>query len=150
MDPTPEQQPTADTSALQTRLAEMERQLATERTSRISTEATAFVAQQIAAHKALPAEKQALIDLYTVAAQDDLAHGSITTAAGTTTRVALIQAAQALRPAHTLTSEIIPADQDVTVLNAKRETPNAQQDENAAAAQSARAYAAKLNGTSRK
>lgn len=89
-------------------------ELAKAQAERITSDATHFADAQIAAHKALPAEREAIIAAFTQAAQDDAAHGVVTFADGkTASRVALLTAAYTARPAHTLTQELI-ADATVT------------------------------------
>lgn len=85
-------------------------ELAKARAERITSDATHFADTQITAHKALPAEREAIIAAFTQAAQDDGAHGAVTFADGKTpptSRVDQLKAMFAARPAHTLTRELI-------------------------------------------
>ncbi len=83
-------------------------ELATLREERITTQAAAFADGEIAASRALPAERAALLASFAQAAKDDAAIGGVVTfAAGTETkegtRVDALVALCAARPAHTLT-----------------------------------------------
>jgi hypothetical protein len=87
--------------------------LATAQAERITSDAAHFADAQIAAHKALPAEREAIVATFTQAAQDDAAHGTVTFADGkTASRISQLTALFASRPAHTLTQELI-ADERV-------------------------------------
>lgn len=83
-------------------------EIATLREERITTQAAAFADGEIAASRALPAERAALLASFAQAAKDDAAIGGVVTfAAGTETkegtRVDALVALCAARPAHTLT-----------------------------------------------
>jgi len=83
---------------------------------RITSDATHFADDQIAAHKALPAERESIIAAFAQAAQDDGAHGVVTFADGhTSSRVAQLTAMFSARPAHTLTQELIKTEQSAAV-----------------------------------
>jgi len=84
-------------------------EIAALREERITTQAAAFADGEIAASRALPAERAALVATFAQAAQDDAAIGGVVTfAAGTETkegtRVDALVARCAARPAHTLTT----------------------------------------------
>lgn len=83
-------------------------EIATLREERIATQAAAFADGEIAASRALPAERAALLATFAQAAKDDAAIGGVVTfAAGTETkegtRVDALVALCAARAAHTLT-----------------------------------------------
>lgn len=89
-------------------VARLKAELAKAAAARITSDATHFAESQIAAHKALPAEREAIIAAFTQAAQDDGQHGAVTFADGkTSSRVEQLTAMFAARPAHTLTTELI-------------------------------------------
>lgn len=89
-------------------VARLKAELAKANAARITSDATHFADAQITAHKALPAEREAIIAAFTQAAQDDGQHGAVTFADGkTSSRVEQFKAMFAARPAHTLTTELI-------------------------------------------
>ena len=88
----------------------LKQQLAQIRAQQISDRAAAFAAEQIAASKALPAQRDALIAAYSVAAADDAEHGQATFATGRGSRVDALAAIFGTAPAHTLTTELVPVD----------------------------------------
>lgn len=77
---------------------------------RIQSEAVAFADKQIGAHKALPAERESIITAYTQALEQDVAHGPVTFADGSTkAHVASIAALYEARPAlDTLFESMVP------------------------------------------
>lgn len=83
-------------------VAELQKQVAELQTASRRQAAQSFAAGEVAARRALPAERERLQSLYLQAAEDDaarpLAEGS---------RVALLAAQQAARPQHVLTAEHI-------------------------------------------
>lgn len=109
--------------------------LAKERAARITSEAEQFYTTQFAAHKALPAERTAMIDAYTTLASELPERGPT-----------LLTALYTSRPAHTLADELIPVGQDATVLVNTTKTPDPNAAETEKAAADARAWAAKQNG----
>lgn len=94
----------ADQDVQAARLAELEKQLAEQRTTQIAQSAATFADGAIRDRRAFPAERAALIALYTQAAQDD---GAAPVAEGLPTRVAQIEASLASRPQHSLSAELI-------------------------------------------
>jgi hypothetical protein len=83
-------------------------ELSKAKAERITSDATHFADEQITTHKALPAEREAIIAAFTQAAQDDGAHGAVTFADGkTSSRIDQLKAMFAARPTHTLTKELI-------------------------------------------
>lgn len=93
-----------DSAAFKAALAE----IATLKAAAIASQSAAFADGEIAASRALPAERAALLAAFAQAAQDDAAIGGVVTfAAGTDTkegtRVDALVALCAARPAHTLT-----------------------------------------------
>lgn len=89
-------------------LVAMRAELAKVKAQQIATEAAAFADRQIAAKRALPAEREAMVAAYSQAALDDAAHGVVTFADGkTSTRVAQLEAVFAARPAHQWTEELV-------------------------------------------
>lgn len=84
------------------RIAELEAQLKAAQAREVERAAATFADAQIRANRALPAERDSLIAAYSKAAQADSAVPGLG-------MVAALEAAQALRPAHSLTKELIPA-----------------------------------------
>jgi hypothetical protein len=110
-------------------------ELAKAKAERITSDATHFADEQIAGHKALPAEREAIIAAFTQAAQDDGQHGAVTFDDGktSTSRVAQLKAMFAARPAHTLTQELVKTQEgDAAAFAADNKT---QQQRDLAAAQ---------------
>lgn len=111
----------ADTAALQSQLEEMRRQLATERTARITTEAAAFVDGQVRDNHLLPAEASHYTALYAQLATDDLA-----TPLASGSRLDLLRGAVNARPGHSLDKERVPTGETgdgATVLANRQKTP---------------------------
>lgn len=107
--------PAVDDSAEVKRL---KAELAKSNAARITSDATHFAESQIAAHKALPAEREAMIAAFTQAAQDDGQRGAVTFADGkTSSRVEQLKAMFAARPAHTLTTELITTSESGALFN---------------------------------
>lgn len=79
------------------------------RGERITEAAAAFAEKYIKTeNKAFPAEREAIINAYTLAAADDVTFGAATFANGSsTTRVSALAAAYDARPAHQLTMDQI-------------------------------------------
>jgi len=107
--------------------AELDRRDQAERTraeAAIATDATTFAEAEIAANRAIPAERDALVAAYTEAATDDVAHPRD---AGQASRVAGLRSRQGLRPAHSLTAELLPVreggDGMLTVVGSADHTP---------------------------
>jgi SPP1 gp7 family putative phage head morphogenesis protein len=110
-------------------------ELAKAKAERITSDATHFADEQIAGHKALPAEREAIIAAFTQAAQDDGQHGAVTFDDGktSTSRVAQLKAMFTARPAHTLTQELVKTQEgDAAAFAADNKT---QQQRDLAAAQ---------------
>lgn len=107
------------------RVAELEKALATERAHRIATQAAAFADGEIAAGRAYPAERMAMVASFAQAAQDDEATAAVVTfgEGQQGSRMDALKAMFAARPKHGLTEEQMPAAlQGATVLM-NRETP---------------------------
>jgi signal peptide peptidase SppA len=107
---------TVDTTALppprtaqDDELARVRKELATERNARAHDNAVAFADSEITSSRAMPAEREALIEAYIQAATDDLTFGASTAVAGAS-RVEALKQRQAARPAHTLTTEVVPVN----------------------------------------
>jgi signal peptide peptidase SppA len=104
--PAPAPAPEARTN----REAALEAEIARLRAEKITGEAAAFVERYLTAGKAFPAERDAILAVYTQAATDDAYLGAVQQGDGrTTTRVALLRAAFEARPEHQLTLERLPA-----------------------------------------
>jgi hypothetical protein len=108
------------------RIAQLERErdearqaALTANAARLATEAAAFADGEIAANRAFPAERDAIIAAFTQAATDDTVSGTANFTDGAS-RLSLFKAAYAARPAHRLTEERLPANQ--TVLANQQET----------------------------
>jgi len=127
---TPAADPEKD--ALKARLATLEAEA-------IRSKAAAFAAGEIGAHRALPAEHDAIVAAYVQAALDDATYGTATFAAGES-RVARLTALFANRPAHTLTQDQFSAGQGQVLTN-QSNTPR-QGDEPMSAERKAALYAA--------
>lgn len=110
----------AEQTAQAARIAELERQLAAQRTAQIAQAATTFADAAVRDRRAYPAEHAALIALYTQAAQDD---DRLMVAEGQQTRVALIEAQIAARPQHSLSSEIVASGQGGVLETAGADKP---------------------------
>jgi len=126
---------TAEMAAITARLeaAEQENErLRKARESDLQTQrgkdAVVFANAQVAAKKAYPAERQAIIDLYVQAAKDDHQHGvaNFDTDDRTSTRVAALEAMFDNRPAHVLTTELV-GDAELVALANQMETERAGQ-----------------------
>jgi hypothetical protein len=105
--------PDPEKVALMARIAAMEKE-------RLAERAAVFADAEIAAKRALPAEKASLIAAFTDAADDDAAHPrTVTFAVGTEektgTRVDALKARFAARPPHVLTEELL-TDADAQAL----------------------------------
>ncbi len=89
----------------------------------VATDAAAFAETEIAANRAIPAEREALVTAYSEAAQDDAAHPRD---AAQASRVVGLAARQAARPTHNLTAELLPLRQGedgaLTVVGSERHT----------------------------
>lgn len=92
-----------------------------------AAQASNFVDGLIASNRALPAERDALTTAFLQASSDDLTHGPINLANGTqSSRTALLRASQEQRPAHSLTNELMPANQDAAqILTNTQNAPTA-------------------------
>jgi len=86
----------------------LKQQLAQLRAQQIADRAASFAAEQIAASKALPAQRDALIAAYSVAAADDAEYGQATFGAGKTSRVDALAALFTNAPTHALTQQLVP------------------------------------------
>jgi len=107
--------PTPDESA---EVARLKAELAKATAARITSDATHFAESQITAHKALPAEREAIIAAFTQAAQDDGQHGAVTFTDGkTSSRAEQLTAMFAARTAHTLTTEVITTSEGGALFN---------------------------------
>lgn len=109
-------QAAAFSQAATEQIAQLQQQLAAERRQRIENDAAAFATEQIAANKATPAEREALVAAFAQAATDDQAHGLVTFSdadgnTGSRSRQDGLRAIYDARPAHQLTEELV-ADQD--------------------------------------
>ncbi|HBY61543.1 MAG TPA: hypothetical protein DEH78_17110, partial [Solibacterales bacterium] len=142
----PEEQTTQ--AAETAELAALRQQLAAEREKRISAEASAFAEARIAEHKLMPGERTALVELYQAIARDDADHPRV---AGP--RVDLLATAFRARPAHALTTEVVPVGElaaatvvanQVTTPPAGPEAEQAKLAEEATA--HAKSYAERRNG----
>lgn len=96
--------PSAEQLSREQRLVELERQLAAQKQAQIAQAATTFADKAVRDRRAFPAERSALIALYTQAAQDDDRVGA---ADGQIGRVAHVEQLIAARPQHSLSSELI-------------------------------------------
>lgn len=96
----PATEPTAET-----RLAELEAQIAEDKKAKITTDANAFADSEIVAGRMLPAEKTLFTSLYVHAASDDSA-----SPLETGSRVESFKALQAARKPHGLTKEAVSGD----------------------------------------
>ena len=125
------------------RTAELEAEIAKLRKQQIDQAAIHFADTLITTdHKALPAERAQLINLYTQAAQDDAAHPL---ASGS--RVTLLQELTQARPAHALTTELVPNAQLVALTGSTAVDGSSQ--DYAAERKQALAYAERVNGKKR-
>lgn len=118
-------EPDPEVVALRAQLAALRAERQEEVEARMGDAATAFADGEIAACRAFPAEREALVAAYCDAARDDLALGAIAGASADTggaTRVDRLVARSATRPPHTLTQEVVPTREGAaTVLaNAQR------------------------------
>lgn len=125
--------------SVQAELTAMRAQLALERSQRISAEAAAFVQSEISASRVLPGERDGLIGLYAVLAQDDANDMR------TPSRVEMLKQVTSARPSHAMISEFVPAEP--VVLAVKAITPNADEAMIEASRSAAVAYAQRANGT---
>ncbi|SRR5579871_608788 len=118
--------------ALRAQLAEAEKakteqaaQFEKLRTEKIAADAVHFADTTIAENRAMPAEKQHLIDLYKLAAEaDHKLGGTVDFNGGKTSRVAALQGAYAARLPHKLTQELLGNNQNVQVLLSQAGTPD--------------------------
>ncbi|HEV7216319.1 MAG TPA: hypothetical protein VGP33_14475, partial [Chloroflexota bacterium] len=85
-------------------------QLAQLRAQQIGDRAAAFAAEQITANKALPAQRDAIIAAYSVAASDDAEYGQATFGSAKTSRVDALAALFTNAPTHGLTTQAMPVD----------------------------------------
>jgi hypothetical protein len=99
----PAAQPDPEKEALRQQIAQL-------RAQQIADRAAAFAGEQLAANKALPAQRDALIAAYTAAAADDAEHGQAHFATGRGSRVDALAAIFAAAPTHSLTTEQVPVD----------------------------------------
>jgi ClpP class serine protease len=98
------QQPDPQVVALQAEITRLQAAEATRARESIAADATAFAEAEIVAGRALPAEHDALVGMYTDAATDDVDHPR----EGQPTRVARLTERQTARPAHALTRQLVP------------------------------------------
>jgi len=125
-------------------LARLRGEITRLRGAQITKDAAAFAAGELTARRAYPAEQDALVALYVQCAQDDLASPIADDGTGTQrprSRVALLQAAYKDRPAHSLSTPLLP--HGGTTLPATENAEAAALDQ---AEASARAYGARANG----
>lgn len=112
-------QPDPETVALRAELA----RLKGSKRDAIPADAAAFADAEIRAGRALPAEHDALVGMYTDAATDDL---DFPRAEGQPSRVARLNEHQAARPKHNMTTELVPVrkhgDGTLTALENQQET----------------------------
>lgn len=101
-------QPDPEKEALRAQLAQL-------RAQQIADRAAAFATEQIAANKALPAQRDAIVAAYSVAAADDAEHGQATFGAGKTSRVDALAALFTNAPTHALTQQMVPVTAGETV-----------------------------------
>jgi hypothetical protein len=104
--------PDPEKDALKQQLAELQAaqaaQVATFRAETISRDAAAFADGEVAAGRAYPAEREAIIALFSAAAEDDATHGQASFSNGAKgSRVDALKAAYAQRPPHGLTRELL-------------------------------------------
>jgi hypothetical protein len=104
--------PDPEKDALKQQLAELQAaqaaQAATFRAETISRDAAAFADGEVAAGRAYPAEREAIIALFSAAAEDDATHGQASFSNGAKgSRVDALKAAYAQRPPHGLTRELL-------------------------------------------
>jgi hypothetical protein len=121
--------------ATQDELQELRTALAKERAARIKSEAEGFFSTQLAAHKAMPGEKTAIVEAYTTLASELDERG-----------VKVMESMFASRPAHNLTTELIPVGQDASLLTNTTKTPKPEDADATKADEDARTWAAKQNG----
>jgi hypothetical protein len=103
----------------------MQGELATMRAERIKEKAEAFADAEIAAKRALPAERATLVAAFADAAEDDAAHPRTVTfsangAETTGTRVDALRARHAARAPHALTEELLRDTDAQALFNATR------------------------------
>lgn len=103
---------TPEYKAMQTELEALRTRDAARERERIVEKAAVFADTEIGAKRALPAERDALLDTYVVAAEDDAAHPRTVTfskdgAEATGTRVDALKARHAARAPHVLTEELL-------------------------------------------
>jgi len=130
--PPTQQQPDPEVARLRAELTKL-------RAEQIQKDAAAFAASELAANRALPAEKDAIVALYERAAQVD---ASAPPEGGRPSCVTLLATAYAARPAHTLTKPLLPSA-PATVLTTGGNEEQAMLD---TAEASARKYAERANG----
>lgn len=118
-------------------VARLRAELAKVRAEQIQRDATAFATAEVAANRALPAEQGAMTALYTRAAELDAAHPR---SDGAPSCVALVTAAYAARPAHSLTTPLVDS-----ALIGVPATPTSSADELDQARKQGAAYAARQN-----
>jgi hypothetical protein len=113
--------PDPEVAALRAKLAELESEREAERAAALADKAGAFADAQISAGVALPAERDALVALFTQAATDDRLAG------GETVRVSALTALFAARTPHALTTEIVetPLPEGSRIVENRVETPRA-------------------------
>lgn len=97
----------AELAALRVENARMKAEKVTAARASIPTDAAAFADAEIRAGRALPAEHDALVGMYTDAATDDADYPR----ADQPTRVARLAERQGTRPKHALTTEAVPVRQ---------------------------------------
>jgi len=119
-------------------IAQLRTELAKVRAERITAAAEQFVKEQIALGHAYAAEQQALTALYVQAATDDAA------SATEPSRVALLNAAISARPAHRLSSNLLPGTLPAGALVLQNDTGD--DDGIEQARQSAAEYGKRANG----
>lgn len=99
---------TADFKSQQEELQRLRDQVAEERKHRVAAEAITFAKDEIAANRSMPAEKDALVFAYTLAANDDAALGNKVQFSGKTlTRVEALKLQHSARVAHNLDKETL-------------------------------------------
>lgn len=109
-------------------------QLESERSARIANEAANFADTTITACKALPAERNAIVKLYTVAATQDAQGSTVEFSGATTTAVDSLKEAYAARTPHALLQTLQPeqvkllADKSGVEFSSRPGDPNAREE----------------------
>jgi ClpP class serine protease len=141
--------PDPEVARLKSELERINKERAEERKQAHLREAAAFADAEIAASRAVPAERAEIAAAYFQAAQDDAAAPAVVTFADgkTGTRVEGLQRLHAARPAHGYTQELVGDPSLVALFN--RETTE-EADPDAELVKSIGAFAERMNGASRK